>query len=189
MYDDDFDICTSISTQQPMGKEVHISVTWSATCPVNLRFFAAQPAPSRPKDIEKMRRPRFCLQKVTQEFPLYQSGLRICNGLGCCRVLVVIFVGHSGLKDLALPQLQLWFNPWLETSISLGCDHKKKVTWTEQPAYSPTGHPQRSQMSSVKDKPNSIAIQKRTGHLVGATGYLLGGHRLCLGELVSHEEA
>ena len=51
-YDDDFDICTSISTQQPMGKEVHISVTWSATCPVNLRFFAAQPAPSRPKDIE-----------------------------------------------------------------------------------------------------------------------------------------
>lgn len=54
MYDDDFDICTSISTQQPMGKEVHISVTWSATCPVNLRFFAAQPAPSMPRDTEKV---------------------------------------------------------------------------------------------------------------------------------------
>lgn len=54
MYDDYVDICTSVSPQQHIGKQVNMSVSWSAKCPINLRFFAAQPAPSMPRDTEKV---------------------------------------------------------------------------------------------------------------------------------------
>lgn len=83
-------------------------------------FLQPNQHPLCPETQKRSRQPRFCLQEVTPGFLLCHSGLKICSGLGCCRVVGVISAGHSGLKDLVLPQVQIkslagnFHKPWVQ---------------------------------------------------------------------------